>query len=113
MKWWTTVLDVLYRSEAEPPVRINVRETSFPQMKGRTFETVHVIDNLCEFCRQPVSTDEARGKAVTISSFDDHHSLLARAAAHDRVEVDLEENRIYVYDHAYPCVFHMECLKKS
>jgi hypothetical protein len=103
---------VLDGSEAEPPVRINVRETNFPQMKGRTFEIVHVIDNLCEFCRQPVSTEQARGKAITISTYNDHHSLVSRAAAHDRVEVDLGENRLYVFDHAYPCVFHPECLRK-
>jgi len=82
-------------------------------MKGRTLETVQVIDNLCEFCRKPVSVEESRGKVTTISTFNDHHSLVARAAAHDRVEVDLDENRIYVYDHRYPCVFHAECLKRS
>jgi len=82
-------------------------------MKGRTFEMVQVTDNLCEFCRQRVSSEEVRGKVITISTFSDHHSLLARAAAHDRVEVDLEEKLIYVYDHAYPCVFHPECLKRS
>jgi len=81
-------------------------------MKDRTFEMVQVTDNLCEFCRQPVSRDEVRGKVITLSSFNDHYSLLARAAAHDRVEVDFEESRIYVFDHAYPCVFHPECLKK-
>jgi len=94
-------------------VRINVRETSLAQMKGRAFEMVQVTDNLCEFCRQPVSRDEAKGKVITISTYNDHHSLVARAAAHDRVEVDLEENRIYVFDHAYPCVFHPECLTRS
>jgi hypothetical protein len=94
-------------------VRINIRDTSFPQMKGRRFEIVKVIDNLCEFCWQPVSTDEAKGEVTTISTFNDHHSLLARAAAHDRVEVDFEESRIYVHDHAYPCVFHPECLRRS
>jgi hypothetical protein len=92
-------------------VRINIRETAFPQMKGRTLETVQVIDNLCEFCGQPVSVDESRGKVITISTFNDHNSLVARAAAHDRVEVDLEENRIYVHDHRYPCVFHAGCLR--
>lgn len=94
-------------------MRINIRDTSFPQMKGRRFEIVKVIDNLCEFCRQPVSTDEAKGEVITISTYNDHHSLLSRAAAHDRVEVDLQENRIYVFDHAYPCTFHPECLKRS
>jgi len=94
-------------------VRINIRETSFPQMKGRTFEMVKVVDNLCEFCRQPVSTDEAKGGVITLFTYNDHHSLLSRAAAHDRVEVDLQENRIYLFDHAFPCVFHHECLKRS
>lgn len=94
-------------------MRINIRDTSFPQMKGRRFEIVKVIDNLCEFCRQPVSTDEAKGEVITISTYNDHHSLLSRAAAHDRVEVDFQENRIYVFDHAYPCTFHPECLKRS
>ena len=93
-------------------MRINVRDTTFPQMKGRTLEMVQIIENLCEFCRQPVSSDEVRGKVITISTFNDHHGLLVRAAAHDRVEADFEENRIYVYDHAYPCVFHAECIKK-
>ena len=110
---YVVALGVSYRREAEPSVRINVRETTFPQMKGRTFETVRVIENLCEFCRRPVSVDETRAKVVTISTFNDHHGLVSRAAAHDRVEVDLEESRIYVYDHAYPCVFHPECLKGS
>ncbi len=94
-------------------MRINIRDTSFPQLKDRTFEMVKVVDNLCEFCRRPVSTEETRGRLVTISTYDDHHSLLSRAAAHDRVEVDFAENRIYVFDHAFPCVFHAECLGKS
>ena len=93
-------------------MRVNVRDTTFPQMKGRTLETVRIVDNLCEFCRQPVTSDQVRGKALTISTYDDHHNILSRAAAHDRVEVDLEENTVYVYDHAYPCVFHQECLRK-
>ena len=92
---------------------INIRETSFPQMKGRTFEIVNVVDNLCEFCRQPVSTDETRAKTVTIFTYSDHHSLVSRAAAHDRVEVDFEKSRIYIFDHAFPCVFHPECLSRS
>jgi hypothetical protein len=29
------------------------------------------------------------------------------------VEVDLDQNRIYLYDHRYPCVFHAECLGRS
>jgi hypothetical protein len=94
-------------------VRINIRETSFSQMKGRTFEMVKLVDNLCEFCGQPVSIDEVKTGIITISTFNDHHSLLSRAAAHDRVEVDLEENRIYLFDHTFPCIFHDECLKRS
>jgi len=94
-------------------MRINIRDTSFGQMKGRTFETVKIVSNLCEFCRQPVSTEQAKGKVITISTPSDHHGVLSRAAAHDGVEVYFQENRIYVFDHAYPCVFHPECLKRS
>lgn len=94
-------------------MRINVRDTTFAQMKGRILDMIQITENLCEFCRQPVSSDEVRGRVIMISTFDDHHSLVSRAAAHDRVEVDIEENRVYVYDHAFPCVFHAECLKKS
>ncbi len=52
-------------------------------------------------------------KTIRISSHNDYRNLFVRAKAHDRVEVDPEENKIYLYEHDYPGDVHPSCAENS
>lgn len=79
-------------------------------MKNKAFRVVQVIEKLCELCRKPLDTEERGVRMVRISSYKDYSNLLIRARAHDRVEVDLGEYRIYLFDHDYPGDVHPSCV---
>jgi hypothetical protein len=38
--------------------------------------------------------------------------LLDRARAHDRAEIDVENGKVYFYDHDFPGDVHPECIEK-
>ena len=84
----------------------------FEEMKGKTFTEVRVVELLCEVCDKPLRTEEERLKTIQISDYNSYANLLTRQRAHDRVEVDLEENKIYLYHHDYPGDIHPECIEK-
>lgn len=84
----------------------------FEEMKGKTFTEVRVVELLCEVCDKPLRTEEERLRTVEISDYNSYSNLLTRQRAHDRVEVDLEENKIYLYNHDYPGDIHPECIEK-
>jgi len=84
----------------------------FEEMKGKTFTEVRVVEKLCEVCGKPLRTEEKNLKTIQISNQNDYSNLLTRQRAHDRVEVDLEENKIYLYHHDYPGEVHKECIEK-
>lgn len=84
----------------------------FEMMKGKMFTEVRVVELLCEVCDKPLRTEEERLKTIQISDYNSYANLLTRQRAHDRVEVDLEENKIYLYNHDYPGDIHPECIEK-
>jgi len=84
----------------------------YKEMKGKTFTEVRVDEKLCEVCDKPLRTEEKTLKTVQITDYNSYSNLLTRQRAHDRVEVDLEENKIYVYHHDYPGEIHKECIEK-
>ncbi|MDH5437611.1 MAG: hypothetical protein OEX76_01775 [Candidatus Bathyarchaeota archaeon] len=82
------------------------------EMENKTFVVMQVIEKLCEFCEKPLSKEEREVTTIQISNHDDYRNLLIKARAHDRVEIDLEESRIYLYDHDYPGDIHPSCVEK-
>jgi len=84
----------------------------YEEMKGKTFTEIRVEEKLCEVCDKPLRTVEKPLKTVHISDYNSYSNLLTRQRAHDRVEVDLEENKIYVYHHDYPGEVHQTCIEK-
>ncbi len=82
------------------------------EVQNRTFEVIRVVEKLCEFCDKPLGREEKVVKTIQISSYNDYRNLFTRAKAHDRVEVDPEENKIYLCDHDYPGDVHSSCVEK-
>lgn len=93
-------------------MRKALQTVKFKEMENKTFVVVHVVEKLCEFCEKPLGREEREVRTIQISNHDDYGNLLIKARAHDRVEVDLEENRIYLYDHDYPGDVHPSCVEK-
>jgi hypothetical protein len=85
---------------------------SFDEMKGKTFTEIRVTEKLCEVCDKPIRAEEKILKAIEIADYDTYSNLFTRQRAHDRVEVDLEENKIYLYHHDYPGDVHPGCIEK-
>jgi len=84
----------------------------FEEMKGKTFTEIRVDEKLCEVCDKPLRIEEKPLKTIQITDYNSYSNLLTRQRAHDRVEVDLEENKIYVYHHDYPGEIHQACIEK-
>lgn len=84
----------------------------YEKMKDKTFTEIRVDEKLCEVCDKPLRTEERQLKTIEISDYNSYSNLLTRQRAHDRVEVDLEENKIYVYHHDYPGEVHQACIEK-
>jgi hypothetical protein len=84
----------------------------YDEMKDKTFTEVLLVEKLCEVCDKPVRTEEKMLKTMKISDYDSYSSLLTRQRAHERVEVDLEENKIFLYHHDYPGEVHANCIEK-
>jgi len=84
----------------------------YEEMKGKTFTEIRVVEKLCEVCDKPLRTEEKTLKTIQIFDYDSYSNLLTRQRAHDRVEVDMEENKIYLYHHDYPGDIHPSCIEK-
>ena len=84
----------------------------FEEMKGKTFTEIRVTEKLCEVCDKPIRSEEKVLKTIVITDYDTYSNLFTRQRAHDRVEVDLEENKIFLYHHDYPGDVHPECIDK-
>jgi len=93
-------------------MRKALQTVKFKEMENKTFVVIQVIERLCEFCEKPLRREEKEVRTIQISGHDDYENLLVKARAHDRVEVDIEENRIYLYDHDYPGDVHPSCVEK-
>ena len=90
----------------------NLSEVKFEDVKGKSFEVIRTVEMLCEVCEKPLSVKEKFLRKIRISSEKDYRDLLNRAAVHDRVEVDVENGKIYLYDHDFPGDIHPECIEK-
>jgi hypothetical protein len=90
----------------------NLSETTFEELKGKTFELVHVVEMLCEVCKKPLSKKEKVLRNVQILTKDDYQNIVTRAGVHDRADIDTNKGKIYFYDHDFPGDIHAECLEK-
>jgi len=90
----------------------SLSEVKFEELKGKSFESILVVEMLCEVCEKSLAAREKFLKRIQILSREDYLNLLNRAAVHDRVEVDFETGRIYFYDHDFPGDVHPECIEK-
>jgi len=90
----------------------SLSEVKFEDLKGKSFELIRVVEMLCEVCEKPLSVKEKFLRKIQISSEKDYRDLLNRVAVHDRVEVDVENSKIYLYDHDFPGDIHPECIEK-
>jgi len=90
----------------------SLSEVKFEDLKGKSFEVIRVVEMLCEVCEKPLSVKEKFLRKIQISSEKDYRDLLNRAAVHDRVEIDVENGKIYLYDHDFPGDVHPECIEK-
>jgi hypothetical protein len=90
----------------------SLSEVKFEDLKGKSFEVIRIVEMLCEVCEKPLSVKEKFLRKIQISSEKDYRDLLNRAAVHDRVEVDVENGKIYLYDHDFPGDIHPECIEK-
>jgi hypothetical protein len=93
-------------------LRKSLSEVKFEDLKGKSFELIHIVEMLCEVCQKPLSLKEKSLRKTQILSKEDHENLLNRAMAHDRAEVDVENRKIYFYDHDFPGDVHPECAEK-
>ncbi|HKZ94720.1 MAG TPA: hypothetical protein VJ249_09110 [Candidatus Bathyarchaeia archaeon] len=93
-------------------MRRSLATVDYEEMKGKNFTEIRVDEKLCEVCDKPIRAEEKTVKTIEITDYERYSNLLTRQKAHDRVEVDLEENKIYVYHHDYPGEIHPSCIEK-
>lgn len=93
-------------------LRKSLSDVSFEEIKEKSFELINVIEMLCEVCERPLGIREKFLKSIHFSSLEDYKNLLNRTRVHNRVEVDMENRRIYIYDHDFPGEVHPECIEK-
>lgn len=87
-------------------------ETRFEQFLDKKFVLIRTVEMLCEVCRKPLRTREEILRQFRIANREDYENFLNRARIHDRVEVDFENGKIYLYDHDFPGDIHPECIEK-
>jgi hypothetical protein len=90
----------------------SLSEVKFEELKNKSFELTLVVKMLCEVCEKPLGAKEKSLRKIQILSREDYLNLLNKASVHDRVEVDVENGRIYFYDHDFPGDVHPECIEK-
>jgi len=93
-------------------LRRALSDVKYEDMKGKTFSEIRVVEKLCEVCDKPLSTEEKTLKTIEITDYNTYSNLLTRQRAHDRVEIDLEENKIFLHHHDYPGDIHPGCIAK-
>ena len=89
-----------------------LQTVKFGEMEKRTFEVTLITERLCEICDGVIDTKEKTLKMIRISDSRDYDNLLTRAKVYDRAEVDIENNKIYFYNHDYPGDVHPSCIEK-
>jgi hypothetical protein len=99
-------------SETETFLTKNLTEAKFEELDGKSFELIRVVEMLCEVCGKPLSKRETIMRRIQIARREDFQNLLDRAKVHDRAEVDVDNGKIYFYDHDFPGDVHPECVEK-
>lgn len=89
-----------------------LKTVKFEEMEKKAFEIVRVTLRLCEICDGIMDTKERALRTVQISGRKDYENLLTRSRLYDRAEVDLENNKVYLYNHDYPGDVHPGCIEK-
>jgi len=90
-----------------------LQTVKFEEMEKRTFKVTLITERLCEICDKTIDTKEKTLKTIHISDRRDYDNLLTRAKVYDRAEVDIENSKIYFYNHDYPGDVHPSCIEKS
>jgi hypothetical protein len=90
-----------------------LQSVKFGEMENKTFEVTLVTERLCEICDGVIDTKEKVMKTIRISDRRDYDNLLVRVKVYDRAEADIENNKIYVYNHDYPGDVHPSCIENS
>ena len=90
----------------------SLSEVKFEELKNKSFELILVVEMLCEVCEKSLGAKEKLLRKIQILSREDYLNLLNKASVHDRAEVDVENGRIYFYDHDFPGDVHPECIEK-
>ena len=96
----------------EKLLKKSLSEVKFEELKNKSFKIILVVEMLCEVCEKSLGAKEKFLRKIQISSREDYLNLLNRASVHDRGEVDVENDRIYFYDHDFPGDVHPECIMK-
>jgi len=84
----------------------------FEEMQNKMFKVSLITELLCELCEGVMDTKERILRTIQISNRKDYENLLTRSKAYDRSEVDLENDKVYFYDHDYPGDVHPSCVEK-
>jgi len=90
----------------------SLSEVKFEELKNKSFELIIVVEMLCEVCEKPLGVREKFLRKVQFLNREDYQNLLNRAIAHDRAEVDVEDGKMYFYNHDFPGEVHQECIEK-
>ena len=90
-----------------------LQSVKFGEMEKKTFEVTLVTERRCEICDRVIDTREKVVKMIRISDRRDYDNLLVRVKVYDRAETDIENNKIYVYNHDYPGDVHPNCIENS
>jgi len=88
-----------------------LQTVKFGEMENKTFKVTLVTERLCEICDRVIDTKEKVMKTIHISDRRDYDNLLMRVKVYDRAETDIENNKIYVYNHDYPGDVHPNCIE--
>jgi len=84
----------------------------FEEMQNKIFKVSLITERLCELCDGVMDTRERALRTIRVLNREDYENLLTRSKAYDRAEVDLEDSKIYFYDHDYPGDVHPSCVEK-
>jgi len=90
----------------------SLSEVKFAEVKDKTFQIIRVVELLCEVCQQSMRKKEKKIRNLHFASSVDLQSLVDRSKAHDRAEIDIDNLRIYFYDHDFPGDVHNGCIEK-
>ena len=90
----------------------SLSDVEFEELKDKNFELISIVEMLCEFCQKPLNAKSKFLRRIQISTKEDFSNFVNRASIHDRVEIDIDKCKIYLYDHDFPGDIHPECIEK-